>query len=84
MISPYIPLRARRCWIQSPSFHPRGVLGNARPKLAGPAPPPLGADPLPQTAKGLTAASHPPEAFCESLIQAGSSGPGMGPGPRAY
>lgn len=44
MISSYIPLRARRCWIQSPSVHPRGVLGNARPKLAGPAPPPLGAD----------------------------------------
>lgn len=65
MIFPYIPLKARVCWIQSPSFCPRGVLGNARPKLAGPAPPPLGADSsLLSPPKKLPSDSLPPPQPC--------------------
>lgn len=43
---PRVPLRASSCWIQSPSSHPRGALGNARPKQAGPSTSIRGADPL--------------------------------------
>lgn len=83
MISPYIPLRARGGWIQSPSFHPRGVLGNARPKLAGPAPPPqVLIPPLPNCQVTHCRFPGPLEAFCESLIQAVSSVQAWPLGPR--
>lgn len=70
-----------------PQLLPQRVLGSARPKLAGPAPPPLGADPpLPNCQVTHCRLPSPPEAFCESLMSklCLSSGPGEASGPQAF
>lgn len=63
-----------------PQPPPRGVLGNTRPKLPGPAPLPKVLIPL-QNCQ-VTHCLPAPVAFCESLPSKPSSGPGGVSGPR--